>query len=138
MTAERDTLTDKVEQLEKVDHSEEISAAVKARLELERTAEKYLDKEAKIDSMSDVEIREALILKASPEAKLDGKSADYIAARLDGALELLSAAGDESPRGQMYKVDPNGKRQDGKEDKAKDARARMVNAMKDAWKREEK
>jgi hypothetical protein len=66
---------------------ERITEAVRARLGLERSAAKVLGEE-KLDEMTEQEIMSKVILKAHPEAKLDDKSADYLRARFDAALEV--------------------------------------------------
>ena len=85
-----------------------VDAAVSARVELVATATKH---GVKADG-SDAEIKGALIAKAFPTAKLDGKDEAYMAARLDAALELLESGIQhvdalESQRGQT-----NGNRND--------------------------
>ena len=85
-----------------------VDAAVSARVELVATATKH---GVKADG-SDAEIKGALIAKAFPTAKLDGKDEAYMAARLDAALELLESGIQhvdalESQRGQT-----NGNRSD--------------------------
>lgn len=96
ITAERDTLKDKLGKLDSDDtkktRADEITKAVKARVALVGTATKHLAKDlhTKLDGMSDDEIRKAVVLTAFPKAELDGKSADYLASRYDSALEMLS------------------------------------------------
>ena len=85
-----------------------VDAAVSSRVELVATATKH---GVKADG-SDAEIKGALIAKAFPTAKLDGKDEAYMAARLDAALELLESGIQhvdalESQRGQT-----NGNRND--------------------------
>jgi len=93
LQAKLDTANAKIEGLEKVDNTEEIGKAVKARLSLERTANDHLDKEdiEKIDSLTDGDVKKKIILKAFPkaDAQLEGKSDDYLSARFDSACELL-------------------------------------------------
>ena len=81
----------KLDAFEKRDITAEIAGAVKSRLNLVKTAELILDEEtvAKIDSMSDADVKKAIIIAKSPEAKLDGKSDVYIDARIDSILEDL-------------------------------------------------
>ncbi len=66
-----------------------VDSAVQARIALVSTATKH-GLEVKEDS-ADSDIRNGLILKAFPAAKLDGKDEAYLAARYDAALELLEA-----------------------------------------------
>lgn len=62
-----------------------LDSAVQSRIALVSLATKH---GVKADG-TDAEIRTALILKAFPAAKLDGKDAAYLDARYDGALEIL-------------------------------------------------
>ncbi len=98
--AERDAANEKVKALESKDHAGDIAKAAKARIDLERSAGKVLPKETadKLDGMTDAEIRLAVIKAASPEINLDGKSADYIAARFDAAIDTLSGNADALAR----------------------------------------
>lgn len=78
-----------------------IQAAVQARVALERTATRVLedayrqdglsDKELKeklrFETLSDRELQERVILQVHKDAKLEGKSADYVAARFDSVVE---------------------------------------------------
>jgi hypothetical protein len=66
---------------------ERIAQAVRARVDLETAAAKVLGEE-KLDALTDAEIRAKVIAKVAPEAKLDGKSADYVQARFDACLEV--------------------------------------------------
>jgi hypothetical protein len=61
-------------------------AAVAARVSLEASAAKVLGAQ-KLDAMSDQELKSAVVKKLDPDAKLEGKSADYIDARFDAAIE---------------------------------------------------
>ena len=92
--AKLDTANAKIKELEKKDTSAEVSAAVKSRLSLERQANTPLDEKEleKLDSMTDAEIRSAIILKAFPKAdeQLKDKSDDYLNARFDSALEIYN------------------------------------------------
>lgn len=66
-----------------------IRELVKARVALERSATKVLGESHDItfDSLSDREIQEKVILHVHKDAKLEGKSADYVAARFDSVVE---------------------------------------------------
>ncbi len=66
-----------------------IQALVQARVAIERSATKVLGETSslKLDSLSDREIQEKVILHVHKDAKLDGKSADYVAARFDSVVE---------------------------------------------------
>jgi hypothetical protein len=84
MTTERDTLQAKMdaaekelEELKKVDNAAAIRDGVKARLDLE--------------TMSDDEIRIAIIKRTDKDFDPEGKSADYLAARFDAAKDILAS-----------------------------------------------
>jgi uncharacterized protein len=72
---------------------------VKARVALERSATKVLGEEHNLtlDSLSDREIQEKVILHVHKDAKLEDKSPDYVAARFDSVVE--SHEPDERERG---------------------------------------
>ena len=85
-----------------------MDAAVAARVELVATATKY---GVKADG-SDAEIKGALIAKAFPNAKLDGKDEAYMAARLDAALELLESGVQHVDALESQREQTNGNRND--------------------------
>ena len=72
----------------KVDAAE-VNRRVKDRVKLEKLSERFLDKTclARIDGMSDMEIKKRLIIAIQPKAQIEGKSEGYINARFDAALE---------------------------------------------------
>jgi len=92
LTAERDTLKDRVGQLEKelkdskLDETQ-INEAVEKRLKILSAADAA---EIKVDEKdTELEIQKAVIIKVFPQAQLDNKDQVYIDARFDGAVELL-------------------------------------------------
>ena len=102
--AERDTLKDKVTAMEaeitqlkndSIDPAK-VNALVQARIKINETAVKA-GVVVKEDS-ADIDIKKAVIVKVFPTAVLDGKSADYIDARFDGAVEALFQKGNASQR----------------------------------------
>lgn len=68
----------------------------KARMSLEKIASHILPKEQleKLDSMSDVEVKKAIIQADSPTAILDGKSEIYLETRFDSVAEKIRARSD--------------------------------------------
>jgi hypothetical protein len=94
LQAVADSATENAKQLQaKLDASPEaIANGVKARVALIKTAMVHVDAEtsAKLDSMTDVEIKTAVIKAKFPEAKLDGVSSDYLQARFDASLEVAT------------------------------------------------
>lgn len=71
---------------------EAVAAAVSARVSLETSARKVLGAEEKFDGKSDAEIRTAVLAKAAPEMKLDGKSSEFVAAFYEGTVASYKAA----------------------------------------------
>ena len=65
-----------------------IDAAVKARVALEVEARKH---GVETTDKTDREIREAVIMKLQPSAKLDGRDDTYVAARFDSELDAFVA-----------------------------------------------
>ena len=65
---------------------QKIAEAATVRRTLEGVASKVLAKDTKLDSMTDEQIRSAVIAARFPNVKLDGKNADYIAALYDQAI----------------------------------------------------
>lgn len=63
-----------------------LDAAVSARIELIDSARKVLGAEFKADGLSADEIRKAVVAKAYPSIKLDGKSADAVAGMFETAV----------------------------------------------------
>lgn len=102
--AERDTLKDRVDALEKelveaknVKLDEvAVKAAVERRVKI-LDAARIAEVEVKED-MDELAIQKAVIVKVFPSAKLDGKDAVYIDARFDGAIEALEARNDAANR----------------------------------------
>lgn len=70
-----------------------IDARVDARIALVESARAVLGDE-KLSGKSDHDVRVAVLTKLSPAFKADGKSAEYISARFDAALEAREAAGE--------------------------------------------
>lgn len=60
-----------------------LQAAVTERVALETKARQFVGTEAKLDSLSAVEVKKAVVASLSPEMNLDGKSADYVDALFD-------------------------------------------------------
>lgn len=92
LKAKCDTAEETAKQLQtKIDEMPaQLAAATAARVSLVKVATDALDEETikKLDSMSDKDIKSAVILARFPEAKLDGVSDEYISARFDAAIEL--------------------------------------------------
>lgn len=79
--------------ISKVDAAE-YNRMVKGRVRLEKLAERYLKGTvlARMDSLSDIELKKELIIALKPTADLRGKSDAYINHRFDGVIEDIPAA----------------------------------------------
>lgn len=92
--ARADTAEAKAKQLEgdlaKATDAKAIAAQVQARVALEKRASEVLGAEIKLDAMTDLEVKKAVIVKLDSAADLTDKSVDYVAARFD--FELASKA----------------------------------------------
>jgi hypothetical protein len=137
--ADRDTNKEKLDVAEKrvANLDSEIKAAVKTRLDLERQALPILPKDTKLDTMSDAEIRKAVVLVKFPNAKLDDASADYLQARFDAALEVVTTNDDADAKNREKSAPRNDSEQHEDCDTEK-ARARMQNRMKNGYQMESK
>lgn len=71
-----------------------IRSLVRERVKLQKVAESVLDSKtlARIDDMSDLEIKKEVIRARQKNANLDGKTAVYIQARFDALLEDMTPA----------------------------------------------
>lgn len=136
LKAKLDSATTELKAEKEKDHADSISKAVKARLAvLDAAAKAALPSEvtAKLDTMSDADIQRAVILAKQPDAKLDGRSSDYIAARFDAVVETL---GDKTADARK-KIIGNTTNTHNDSDKADLARKKMLDSMSGAWKRKE-
>jgi len=95
LQADFDTQKSKLDEAEKIDHTDAINKAVNARITLVGAALKHLDDNdvKDIEKKSDAEIQEMVIKKYSSDFNKDGKDAEnikndvYMQARFDAALE---------------------------------------------------
>jgi hypothetical protein len=73
---------------------------IRARMKLEDDARAVLGRDAKLDGLNDREVQEKVLKQTTPELKLDGKSADYVQARFEIAVEQAreDAAEDDPDR----------------------------------------
>lgn len=95
---------------------------VTARVSLERQASRILGAATKLDALDDLEIKKQVIVKVSPETKLDGKIDAYIDARFDAAVE---SAAKDNPALLELRVDANEIHADSGDDISK-AHAAMI------------
>lgn len=77
-----------------------VEKRARVRAALERSAEKHVPVEVanKFDSMSDDEIRGAVIKHHAPGAKLEGKSQTYLESRFDSIIEMADEQASKSLR----------------------------------------
>lgn len=140
LKGENAALKSKVDAFEKRDIGKEVQDAVKNRRALETSATVVLTKEvvAKFDSMSDAEIRKAVIIAKMPDLKLDGQSDSFI----DGCFNTVIALAKtekkaDSLAGQRgtSKGAESGKehREDGKINSAS-AQDKYLDGLKNGWK----
>lgn len=140
LEAERDTLKDRVTQLEAESKTRndsypaDLEKAVQARIALVTVAQK-VGAEFKTDS-AESDIQVAVIKKAFPAASLEGKSAEYISARFDSAVELLEKMTNEDSAREAQSAANKAKQGEFKTDSADgsnkpvssaEARQRMIN-----------
>jgi hypothetical protein len=104
-----------------------------ARAELDARARVILGKDAKLDSVSPLEVRKMVLAKLSPELKLDGRSEAYVEARFDAALEAAEKDDSEWQK-DADKLDAGTKPADVKLD-ADEAKKAFIKASQDAWKK---
>jgi len=94
LQARADSLAENLQKAESARKAAEdpkrVASLVAARVSLERTAKEILG-DVKVDSMSAADIKLAVIAKASPDFKAEGRSPEYLQARFDTALETLEA-----------------------------------------------
>lgn len=123
---ERDAQKDRADKAEKID----ILPLVSARIALMRKADSILGVEetAKLDKASDLDVMKACIVKLSPEAKFDGKSPEYIAARFDSSIEITGVDAIASQRQET--MDGCAANVGGG-----DSRKKMMDEKADAWKK---
>lgn len=124
--------------------SADVQKQIRARVSLERTAEKLVPAETanKFDSMSDDEIRSAVVKHRQPGANLKDKSSAYIESRFDSVVEMVAEQGGESlrknaGRAMLGIVEGSGERNDSASETQPDpaqARLKMIQASRELHK----
>jgi uncharacterized protein len=109
-----------------------IDARVNARVALVSEARKHLGADARLDGMSDRDVRAAVVEKLQPGAKLEGKSEDYVTARFDAAIESVGARSVDAALVAANAVATQGARTDGYDEST--ARAKAAEAARNRWK----
>lgn len=110
-----------------------INELVNTRVALVSKAREVLGAETKLDDMTAPAIKAAVLAKLHPDLKLDGKTAEYIDARFDAALE--SAASDAAGKARAAVDDKKGQRSDEQPLDAEKARLQARKDAEEAWKK---
>lgn len=105
------------------------SAKVAARVAFEGKARGVLGKDAKLDSKTETEISREMLAKLAPGVKLDGKSEDYVSARLDAEIERAEK-GNPATREAREMIERGGGVHT---DTAEDRAAKLNKAVHGAW-----
>lgn len=118
--------------------SDSIRRMVARRVALERQAAPILGDEVKLDGLDDLAVKVAVVAKAMPEMKLDGRSPDYVEAAYAIALKQASKAMSDAPtRTDAARAAAAPAGQGERVDAAPDylsAQKRFEQASRDAWK----
>lgn len=101
---------------------------IKARVALESEARKHLGDEVKLDELDEQAIKLAVLGKLSPEFKAEGKSAEYVQARFDAAIERVAR---ENPHLDAARAAISAS---AGEKSSADAHREMVERNRNAWK----
>lgn len=136
VTAERDTLKTKVDELEKRDITKEINDGVSERLALEKVAVATLDSKVEIDKLDNRGLKLAIIDSKFPELHKninDDTSDIYINALLDSVNNIIKKDGNTNLDSQRETTTI--KRDGGnKVENSDDARKKMVQDQQESWK----
>lgn len=122
------------------DRGDSMTDKVRLRVKLERRAEKLVPATIahKFDSMSDNEIRAAVIKHRHPNADLDGKSRHYIESRFDHMCEDFedeAPAADRREAGRrMLEIRTDGEDGERFDADPSQARAKMLKSGREEWK----
>ncbi|WP_448510334.1 DUF2213 domain-containing protein [Immundisolibacter sp.] len=137
MQAKCDTLEAEVKELKtKMDSAQtdesKVKEQVKARVALITQATKHVKAETKLDDMSDLEIKKAVLTEKRPSLKLDGQSEAYISAAYD--MVVADSAEDKKNQEALNKKVQQNK--DSKDEPVlpSEARKKMIADSREAWK----
>jgi hypothetical protein len=92
LTGERDQAKARADAAVEQADPAKLQAAIKARVALETEARKHVAADLALDSLTDRQVREAVIKRYSPSVDLSKESDEYVRARCDAALEQTSPA----------------------------------------------
>lgn len=110
-----------------------LKADMATRSELEDKARVVLGAEAKLDGLSPLDVRKAVLAALAPELKLDGKSEAYIEARFDAAMERHQNEDSDWAK-DATKLEDTKKNDSTERLDSEKAKKAFVAASKDAWK----
>lgn len=132
LEGERDGLKTKVTELEKVDHTEKINTGVKERLNILDVARVVMNEDdyKGTNTMTNDEIRRAIIKVKSPDVKLDDRSEEYVNARFDAVVEGINFDDDAIARQRRSTSDRHDSKDDPVEKARLDAEERIRNNYK--------
>lgn len=129
--AKADALTEQLKARTDSASSEEvIRERVKARVSLEKVA--TVLGVAKIDELSDMDLKKACVVKHSPSAKLDGKSEVYVDTRFDAVAEQITSSKHFDAQLAEALTGKGAAHQDSAPD-SNDARKKMMERSDAAW-----
>jgi len=136
LQAKFDSQEEELTKLKNVDHKAEIEKGVEKRLALVSQATPHLDEDTlkNVASMSDNDVKVAVIKAKQPKANLDGKDQAYIDARYDAALDIEISA----INAQREQVHGDSQDQGQPVVNADEARKKMMDRQQNAWKGETK
>jgi hypothetical protein len=107
---------------------------IKARVSLETQARSVVGPDIKLDSLSERDVKIAVISKLTPDFKASGKSDDYVSARYDLAIETVAKS--EDPLSLVRKDRIEEGNDDGTQHLDADkAKAKFMAESRSAWKK---
>lgn len=124
--AQLDSATAEITKLKSAVSDEAIQKRVRERSSLEINARRFLAKDVQLDGLTDSEIKKQVIKAVNKDTSLDGKSDAYVDAAYDYVIQ----------------VNPESKKEDktttvdsSKVNNSSDARKKMADEQRDAWKK---
>lgn len=136
LTGVCDDLKSQIKTQKTTDSADEFRAKVQARVALQSKATEVLGTEVNLDSLTDREIKEKVIVKLRPEVNLDGRTDDYLDGRFEMSVEDFKSPSAETPANPAEKnLGKNVNNQDAADkDVAGDARKKAWETARNAWK----
>lgn len=136
LTGVCDELKSQIKVQKTTDSADEFRAKVRARVALESQAVEVLGTEVTLDSLSDREIKEKVVVKLRPEFNADGRTDDYLDGRFEMSVEDFKSSDKGTPANPAEKgLGKNVNNQDSADkDVAGDARKTAWETARNAWK----